>query len=114
MPNGDGWTVRLLHLGSGSRFQTGWREFVGDNLFKHGDFLTFTLVDVSTFHVKRYDIRTGVPPLTDGEDYEYDPNDDTPFTNVDTTDDHQPSATETDSSDDSGYEDDHDALDLDG
>lgn len=38
-----------------------------DILFKHGDFLTFTLVDVGTFHVKRFDVRTGVPPLTDGE-----------------------------------------------
>ena len=67
MPNGVGWTVRILRLENGSRFQTGWREFVGDNLFKPGDFLTFTLVDVGTFHIKRYAVRIGVPPLTEGE-----------------------------------------------
>ncbi|XP_042029783.1 B3 domain-containing protein REM20-like [Salvia splendens] len=112
MPNGVGWTVGLVRMENGTRFQIGWREFVDDNIFKHGDFMTISLVDVGTFHIKRYDVSTGVPPLTD--DYVYAPNDNVPTTFVATIDDYQPSYSDTDSSDDSGYEDDHDALDLDG
>ncbi|KAG6410837.1 hypothetical protein SASPL_128906 [Salvia splendens] len=97
-----------------NRLNTMEELFVDDNLFKHGDFMTFTLVDVGTFYIKRYAVRTGVPPLTDEEDYVYAPDDDVPTPFVETTYDYQPSDSDTNSLDDSGYEDDHDALDLDG
>lgn len=67
MPNGVGWSVRLLQIASGSHFCVGWREFVAGNAIKLGDVLTFTLVDVGTFNVKRYDTKTGCPPQIDTE-----------------------------------------------
>ncbi|XP_042016336.1 B3 domain-containing protein REM20-like [Salvia splendens] len=113
-PNGIGWTLQLFRLGSGSRFRDGWPEFVHDNLLKHGDFLTSTLADVGIFHVKRYDVRTGVPPLTDSEDIGDVPDEEYLVDDVDTTDGYEPSDCDMDSTDDSSYEDDNDALDLDG
>ncbi|KAG6430818.1 hypothetical protein SASPL_108891 [Salvia splendens] len=93
----------------------GWPEFVRDNLFKHEVFLTVTLVDVGIFNVKRYDFRTGLPPRWDGEDIANGDTDDSPTApDVDSSDDYQPSETETDSFDNSEYEDDQGALDVDG
>ncbi|KAL1553427.1 B3 domain-containing protein-like protein [Salvia divinorum] len=54
MSNGTRWTVRNLRIASGCHFHVGWPEFRRDIELEHGDKLTFTLVDVGTFHVKRY------------------------------------------------------------
>ncbi|XP_042051586.1 B3 domain-containing protein REM20-like [Salvia splendens] len=107
MPIGIEWTISLLWVANGTRFHMGWPEFVRDNLFKHEVFLTVTLVDVGIFNVKRYDFRTGLPPRWDGEDIANGDTDDSPTApDVDSSDDYQPSETETDSFDNSEYEDD--------
>ncbi|XP_042013272.1 uncharacterized protein LOC121761703 [Salvia splendens] len=72
-PNGRRHMVRILKLGHGFYFSTGWREFVRATGIVHGDHLTFTLVDVGIFNVKRFDIATHCPPQGDvdvGEDDE--------------------------------------------
>ncbi|XP_042041109.1 uncharacterized protein LOC121786536 [Salvia splendens] len=60
-PNGRLYMVRLLRLANGYYFSTGWPEFIRSNGIVHGDYLTFTLVDVGTFNVKRYDMGTHCP-----------------------------------------------------
>ncbi|KAG6423822.1 hypothetical protein SASPL_114225 [Salvia splendens] len=85
-----------------------------DNLLKDDDSLIFIIADVGIFHVKRYDVHTDVPPLTDGEDYADVPDEGYPADRADKSDDFKPSDSDTDSTDGSGYEDDQHALDLDG
>ncbi|KAG6396028.1 hypothetical protein SASPL_142166 [Salvia splendens] len=83
--------------------------------FQCRDFLTFTLVGDGIFHVKRYDVHTGVPPRSDDKDIVKEDADDNPTAPKGrSSDEYQPSETETDSSDGSEYVDDHGALDVDG
>ena len=65
MPKGRQWRVRLLRIASGCHFHAGWADFRIVNNIVHNDFLTFTMVDVGVFHVKRYKPNTGCPPLSD-------------------------------------------------
>ncbi|KAG6399966.1 hypothetical protein SASPL_141454 [Salvia splendens] len=67
MPNGSSWQVRALKIASGCHFCVGWSEFRRGNNISHGEKLTFTLVDVGIFHVKRYKSGTGCPPRCDRE-----------------------------------------------
>ncbi|KAG6394315.1 hypothetical protein SASPL_144899 [Salvia splendens] len=67
MPNGSSWQVRALKIASGCHFCVGWSEFRRGNNISHGEKLTFTLVDVGIFHVKRYKLGTGCPPRCDRE-----------------------------------------------
>ncbi|KAG6387511.1 hypothetical protein SASPL_152703 [Salvia splendens] len=52
-------------LDTGFYFSTGWRDFVRATGVGHGDHLTFTLVDVGIFNVKRFDRATHCPPQGD-------------------------------------------------
>ncbi|KAL1560096.1 B3 domain-containing protein REM1-like [Salvia divinorum] len=114
MPNGKGWTVRILRIASGCHFCVGWLEFRRDNRIAHGDNLTFTLVDVGTFQVKRYSMGTGCPPRTDIEMVEDEEADEVYSLDIDTSDDYKSSETEIDTSDDADYIEDRDALNTDG
>ncbi|XP_047961463.1 B3 domain-containing protein REM20-like [Salvia hispanica] len=114
-PNRVRHIVRILKLANGFYFCTGWPQFVHANGIEHGDYLTFTLVDVGTFNVRRYDMGTHCPRrmisivIVEDDNLEecYSPD-------VDTSDDYCPSEVETDSSQDDDYEDDSGALDVDG
>ncbi|KAG6385329.1 hypothetical protein SASPL_154162 [Salvia splendens] len=114
-PNGRLYMVRLLRLANGYYFSTGWPEFIRSNGIVHGDYLTFTLVDVGTFNVKRYDMGTHCPRretsivIVEDDDKEgsYSPD-------IDTSDDYEPSETESDSSNRDEYEDDTGALNVNG
>ncbi|XP_042006149.1 putative B3 domain-containing protein Os03g0619850 isoform X2 [Salvia splendens] len=60
-PNGIRYRVRILKLANGFFFSSGWREFVRATGVVHDDHLTFTLVDVGIFNVKRFDSETHFP-----------------------------------------------------
>ncbi|XP_042060521.1 B3 domain-containing protein REM20-like [Salvia splendens] len=114
MPNGSRWPVRLLKIASGCHFCVGWSEFWhGNNIF-HGEKLTFTLVDMGIFHVKRYKSGTGCPPRGDLETLTEEEEDDEVYTpDIESSDDYAPSDVESESADDSDYDDDRGALDDD-
>lgn len=57
--------VRVLNIASGCHFHAGWSDFRFTNEIVHDDVLTFTMVDAGVFVVKRYNPRTGCPPLGD-------------------------------------------------
>ncbi|KAL1568936.1 B3 domain-containing protein REM1-like [Salvia divinorum] len=114
MPNGVTWTVRLLKIASGAHFQVGWAEFRRDNRLHHGDFLIFTLVDVGTFRVKRYNMSSGCAPRSDLEMvHEYDI-EEIYSPNLDSSDDYEPSDIGEDTDDDDDYVAERGALDMDG
>ncbi|XP_042046329.1 uncharacterized protein LOC121792445 [Salvia splendens] len=106
--------VRLLRIASRCHFHNGWAEFRLYNRIVHSDVLTFTLVDVGVFHVKRYKPNSGFPPLSDLQVVEDEDSDPSYSLDVDTSDDYEPSDTEIDTSDDDGYVSDAGALDEDG
>ncbi|XP_042016098.1 uncharacterized protein LOC121764084 [Salvia splendens] len=110
-PNGSRYMVRILKLDTGFYFSTGWRDFVRATGVGHGDHLTFTLVDVGIFNVKRFDRATHCPPQGDVDDDDvegsYAPD-------MDTSDEYVPSETETDTTMDEEYVDDSRALNIDG
>ncbi|KAG6436359.1 hypothetical protein SASPL_101255 [Salvia splendens] len=144
MPNGSRWPVRLLKIASGCHFCVGWSEFWhGNNIF-HGEKLTFTLVDMGIFHVKRYKSGTGCPPRGDLESEslvkmllfsffqfkniavcialthiseialtEEEEDDEVYTPDIESSDDYAPSDVESESADDSDYDDDRGALDDD-
>ncbi|XP_047953975.1 B3 domain-containing protein At1g16640-like [Salvia hispanica] len=76
MPRGRSWPVRLLKIASGCHFHAGWADFRIINNIVHDDYLTFTMVDDEIFHVKRYNPRTGCPPLCDVQEPEIESSDD--------------------------------------
>lgn len=65
MPQGRSWPVRVLNIASGCHFHNGWDNFRIYNNIVDDDLLTFTMVEPGVFHVKRYNPRTGCPPITD-------------------------------------------------
>ncbi|XP_042032416.1 uncharacterized protein LOC121779149 [Salvia splendens] len=79
----------------------------------HGDLLTFTLVDVGIFNVKRFDSATHCPPQGDVDV------DDAPDVggiyspDIETSDDYAPSDSESDTTVDEEYADDSRALSID-
>ncbi|KAG6411742.1 hypothetical protein SASPL_129826 [Salvia splendens] len=99
MSNGVGWSGQCDSFRLLSHFYVCWSEFVAGNLIELVDFPTFTLVDVGTFNVKRYDTKTG---LVSVEFFCYP--------DVNTSDDYEPSETQTDSSDDDNYVEDKGKL----
>ncbi|KAG6399034.1 hypothetical protein SASPL_140508 [Salvia splendens] len=84
---------------------------VSNNNEVHDDQLSFTLVDVGIFNVKRFDRATHCPPPgdVDGDEMEgsYGPD-------IDTSDDYVPSENESESTMDDDYVDDSGALNIDG
>ncbi|XP_042019111.1 B3 domain-containing protein REM20-like [Salvia splendens] len=105
MPNGSSWQVRALKIASGCHFCVGWSEFRRGNNISHGEKLTFTLVDVGIFHVKRYKSGTGCPPRCDREALTEEEEDDEVYTpDIDSSDDYPPSDVESESADDSDYD----------
>ncbi|KAG6410393.1 hypothetical protein SASPL_128451 [Salvia splendens] len=142
MPNGSSWPVRLLNIASGCYLCVGWADFRRGNNICHGEILTFTLVDGGIFHVKRYKSGTGCPPRSDlARQYlvnpsffpssilvhvsnhvpnicileldEEDLDDEIYNPDIDSSDDHAPSDVETESAEDSEYDDERGALDDD-
>ncbi|XP_047938903.1 B3 domain-containing protein REM20-like [Salvia hispanica] len=91
MPKGRQWRVRLLRIASGCHFHAGWADFRIVNNIVHNDFLTFTMVDVGVFHVKRYKPNTGCPPLSDLQTVAEDDSDHSVEPDGDTEDDYEPS-----------------------
>ncbi|KAL1559252.1 B3 domain-containing protein REM1-like [Salvia divinorum] len=114
MPNGTKWSVRLLRIENGCHFWGGWAEFVADNCIQHHDYLTFTLVDVGTFHVKRYDFGSGCPLRDDYELVADDEILDIHSPDIYTSDDYEPSESEIDTEEDYKFVEKHDALQGDG
>ncbi|KAG6419003.1 hypothetical protein SASPL_121211 [Salvia splendens] len=109
--NGIRYRVRILKLANGFFFTSGWREFVLATGVVHGDHLTFTLVDVGDFNVKRFDSATHCQPQGDVDDDDvevsYSPD-------IETSDDYVPSETESETTMDDDYVDDSRALNIDG
>ncbi|XP_047945734.1 B3 domain-containing protein REM20-like [Salvia hispanica] len=114
MPRGRSWPVRLLKIASGCHFHAGWSDFRIIHNIVHDDFLTFTMVDDGIFHVKRYNPRTGCPPIGDVQAIVPGESDHSDVPDVDTSDDYVPSGTEGDSSDDDDYAPDQGVVDDDG
>ncbi|KAG6412168.1 hypothetical protein SASPL_124838 [Salvia splendens] len=84
----------------------------GNNI-SHGDKLSFTLVDVGIFHVKRYKSGTGCTPRGDLETFTNEEDEEIYTPDIDSSDDYAPSDVELESADDSDYDDDRGALDDD-
>ncbi|KAG6411511.1 hypothetical protein SASPL_129594 [Salvia splendens] len=103
MARGRQWPVHLLRIASGCHFHVGWAQFRIHNRIVHEDLLTFTLVDVGVFQVKRY--KGAVDDEVSDNSYTED---------VDTSDEYEPSETEADSSDDDDYASDAGVLEDDG
>ncbi|KAG6399969.1 hypothetical protein SASPL_141457 [Salvia splendens] len=113
-PNGVRYTVRILKLSNGFFFSSGWREFVRATNVIHGDHLTFTLVDVGVFNVKRFDSATHCPPQGDVDVVVDDDEADCYSPDIDMSDDYVPSDIESDTTVDEDYADDSGALSIDG
>ncbi|KAG6426800.1 hypothetical protein SASPL_111034 [Salvia splendens] len=77
MPRRRSWPIRLLKIASGCHFHAGWSNFRIINDIVHDDVLTFTMVDAGNADSDHSDT-----------------------SDVDTSDDYEPSETEVDSSDD--------------
>ncbi|KAG6395957.1 hypothetical protein SASPL_142091 [Salvia splendens] len=107
--------VRVLNIASGCHFYAGWSDFRITNEIVHHDVLTFTMVDAGVFLVKRYNPRTGCPPLGDLQATGYGDSDHSDAPDVDTSDDYVPTQSEGgDSSDGDDYAVEAGVLDEDG
>ncbi|KAG6394338.1 hypothetical protein SASPL_144922 [Salvia splendens] len=107
--------VRVLNIARGCHFHAGWSDFRITNEIVHHDVLTFTMVDAGVFLVKRYNPRTGCPPLGDLQATGYGDSDHSDAPDVDTSDDYVPTQSEGgDSSDGDDYASDAGVLDEDG
>ncbi|XP_042005989.1 uncharacterized protein LOC121754744 [Salvia splendens] len=114
MPNGSRWPVRVLNIASGCYFCVGWSEFWRGNKISHGETLCFTLVDVGIFHVKRYKSGSGCPPRSDLISLSEEEEDEQIYTpDIDSSDDYAPSDVESESVEDSDYDDGKGALEAD-
>ncbi|KAG6391012.1 hypothetical protein SASPL_148758 [Salvia splendens] len=113
-PNGIRYRVRILKLANGFFFSSGWREFVRATGAVHGDHLTFTLVNVGIFNVKRFDSATHCPPQGDVDVVEDDDVEGSYSPDIDTSDDYVPSENESETTMDDDYVDDSGALNIDG
>ncbi|KAG6427957.1 hypothetical protein SASPL_112205 [Salvia splendens] len=113
-PNGVRHMVRILKLEHGWFFSTGWREFVRATGVEHGDHLTFTLVDVGMFNVKRFNRETHFPPPGDVDVVVDDDMEGSYTLAIDTSDDYVPSDNESETTMDEEYVDDSGALNIDG
>ncbi|XP_047940711.1 B3 domain-containing protein REM20-like [Salvia hispanica] len=114
MPKSRQWRVRLLRIASGCHFHAEWADFRIVNNIVHNDFLTFTMVDVGVFHVKRYKPNTGCPPLSDLQTVAEDDSDHSVEPDGDTDDDYEPSEQEIETSDDDDCAYDRGVVDVDG
>ncbi|XP_042009241.1 B3 domain-containing protein REM8-like [Salvia splendens] len=112
--NGMRFIVRILKIANGFYLSTGWREFVRATGVVHGDHLTFTLVDVGIFNVKRFDSASHCPPQGDVDVVEDDDVEGSYSPDIDTSDDYVPSENESDTTVDEDYVDDSGALNIDG
>ncbi|KAG6416351.1 hypothetical protein SASPL_123779 [Salvia splendens] len=101
-------------LANGFFFFSGWRQFVRATSVVHDDHLTFTLVDIGIFNVKRFDSATHCPPLGDVNVVEDDDVEGSYSPDIDTSDDYVPSETESEKTMDDDYVDDSGALNVDG
>ncbi|XP_042032229.1 B3 domain-containing protein REM1-like [Salvia splendens] len=113
-PNGIRYRVRVLKLGHGFFFASGWRDFVRATGIVNGDVLTFTLVDVGIFNVKRFDSETHCPPQGDVDVVEDDNVEGSHGPDIDSSDNYLPSGTESETTMDEDYVDDSRALSIDG
>ncbi|KAG6415910.1 hypothetical protein SASPL_123329 [Salvia splendens] len=113
-PNGIRHMVRILKLQNGFFFATGWKEFVSATGVAHGDYLTFTLVDVGIFNVKRFSRATHWPPAEDVEVLVDNELEGRNAPEVDTFDDYVPSENGSETTVDEDYVDDSRALTIDG
>ncbi|XP_042041329.1 putative B3 domain-containing protein REM4 [Salvia splendens] len=108
-------SVRVLNIASGCHLQAGWSDFRVTNEIVHDDVLTFTMVDAGVFLVKRFNPRTGCPPLGDLQATGYGDSDHSDAPDVDTSDDYVPTQSEGSfSSDGDDYASDAGVLDDDG
>ncbi|KAL1534099.1 B3 domain-containing protein REM20-like [Salvia divinorum] len=106
--------MQVLNIASGCHFCISWPEFRRDNHIQYGDYLTFTLVDVGTFNVKRYKLGSGCTPQSDIEMVDDDELEGSYSPDVETSDDYEPSDTEPELLDDYDYEEDKGVLADDG
>ncbi|KAG6427782.1 hypothetical protein SASPL_112029 [Salvia splendens] len=113
-PNGIRYRVRILKLANGFFFSSRRREFVRATGVVHGDHLTFTLVDVRIFNVKRFDSATHCPPQGDVDVVEDDDVEGSYSSDIDTSDDYVQSKTESETTMDDDYVDNSGALNVDG
>ncbi|KAG6410394.1 hypothetical protein SASPL_128452 [Salvia splendens] len=113
-PNGMRYRVRVLKLGHGFFFSSGWRDFIRDTGVLHGDTLTFTLVDVGMFNVKRFNSETQCPPQGDVNVVDEDDGEGSHAMDLATSEDYVPSETDSETTFDDDYVDDSRALLIDG
>ncbi|KAG6411582.1 hypothetical protein SASPL_129665 [Salvia splendens] len=113
-PNGIRYRVRMLKLGHGFFFASGWRDFVRETGVLHGDTLTFTLVDSGIFNVKRFSSETHCPPQGDVHVVEDDEGEGSHAMDIETSEEYVPSGTESETTFDDDYADDSRALQIDG
>ncbi|KAG6429546.1 hypothetical protein SASPL_107598 [Salvia splendens] len=113
-PNGIRYRVRMLKLGHGFFFASGWRDFVRETGVLHGDTLTFTLVGSGIFNVKRFNSETHCPPQGDVHVVEDDEGEGSHAMDIETSEEYVPSGTESETTFDDDYADDSRALQIDG
>ncbi|XP_042032421.1 uncharacterized protein LOC121779154 [Salvia splendens] len=124
-PNGIRYRVRIVKLGHGFFFTSGWRDFVRATGVGQGDHLTFTLVDAGVFDVKRYASETQCHPPEDVDDtyihtlilfvvVEDDALEGSHGPDIDTSEEYVPSGTESETTMEEEYVDNSRALTIDG
>ncbi|KAG6411641.1 hypothetical protein SASPL_129725 [Salvia splendens] len=113
-PNGIRYRVRMLKLGHGFFFASGWRDFVRETGVLHGDTLTFTLVDSGIFNVKQFNSEMHCPPQGDVHVVEDDEGEVSHAMDIETSEEYVPSGTESETTFDDDYADDSRALQIDG